>query len=148
MTTPESVVLVQGTLYPDVVSPAAAPNATIKSHHNVGGLPDDVEFTLVEPLRLLFRTRSGPSAANSVCPRRSSAATRSRPGAGDPHRRRGGQTAARHPARGGCDRAEEMTAAGLDSTCGSARSCSWPTCARWECRATAAPTGTRSFCGR
>ena len=48
--------LVQGTLYPDVVeSGGGAGTATIKSHHNVGGLPDDVEFTLVEPLRLLFK---------------------------------------------------------------------------------------------
>ena len=48
--------LVQGTLYPDVVeSGGGSGTATIKSHHNVGGLPDDVEFTLVEPLRLLFK---------------------------------------------------------------------------------------------
>ncbi|MBC3185971.1 glutamine-hydrolyzing GMP synthase [Corynebacterium sp. zg-331] len=48
--------LVQGTLYPDVVeSGGGAGTANIKSHHNVGGLPDDVEFTLVEPLRLLFK---------------------------------------------------------------------------------------------
>jgi len=48
--------LVQGTLYPDVVeSGGGSGTATIKSHHNVGGLPDDVEFTLVEPLRTLFK---------------------------------------------------------------------------------------------
>ena len=48
--------LVQGTLYPDVVeSGGGSGTANIKSHHNVGGLPDDVEFTLVEPLRLLFK---------------------------------------------------------------------------------------------
>lgn len=48
--------LVQGTLYPDVVeSGGGAGTANIKSHHNVGGLPDDVEFELVEPLRLLFK---------------------------------------------------------------------------------------------
>ncbi|MFD2455012.1 glutamine-hydrolyzing GMP synthase [Corynebacterium mendelii] len=48
--------LVQGTLYPDVVeSGGGSGTATIKSHHNVGGLPDDVEFELVEPLRLLFK---------------------------------------------------------------------------------------------
>lgn len=48
--------LVQGTLYPDVVeSGGGTGTANIKSHHNVGGLPDDVEFTLVEPLRLLFK---------------------------------------------------------------------------------------------
>ncbi len=48
--------LVQGTLYPDVVeSGGGAGTANIKSHHNVGGLPDDLAFTLVEPLRLLFK---------------------------------------------------------------------------------------------
>lgn len=48
--------LVQGTLYPDVVeSGGGSGAANIKSHHNVGGLPDDLEFALVEPLRLLFK---------------------------------------------------------------------------------------------
>ena len=48
--------LVQGTLYPDVVeSGHGAGAATIKSHHNVGGLPEDIEFELVEPLRTLFK---------------------------------------------------------------------------------------------
>jgi GMP synthase (glutamine-hydrolysing) len=48
--------LVQGTLYPDVVeSGGGAGTANIKSHHNVGGLPDDLEFELVEPLRKLFK---------------------------------------------------------------------------------------------
>ncbi len=48
--------LVQGTLYPDVVeSGGGTGTATIKSHHNVGGLPDDLQFQLVEPLRTLFK---------------------------------------------------------------------------------------------
>jgi GMP synthase (glutamine-hydrolysing) len=48
--------LVQGTLYPDVVeSGGGSGAATIKSHHNVGGLPDDLQFSLVEPLRTLFK---------------------------------------------------------------------------------------------
>jgi len=48
--------LVQGTLYPDVVeSGGGSGTANIKSHHNVGGLPDDLEFELVEPLRTLFK---------------------------------------------------------------------------------------------
>ena len=48
--------LVQGTLYPDVVeSGGGTGTASIKSHHNVGGLPDDLGFTLVEPLRGLFK---------------------------------------------------------------------------------------------
>jgi GMP synthase (glutamine-hydrolysing) len=48
--------LVQGTLYPDVVeSGGGSGTANIKSHHNVGGLPEDLQFTLVEPLRTLFK---------------------------------------------------------------------------------------------
>jgi GMP synthase (glutamine-hydrolysing) len=48
--------LVQGTLYPDVVeSGGGTGTANIKSHHNVGGLPEDLQFTLVEPLRALFK---------------------------------------------------------------------------------------------
>jgi GMP synthase (glutamine-hydrolysing) len=48
--------LVQGTLYPDVVeSGGGSGTANIKSHHNVGGLPDDLQFALVEPLRSLFK---------------------------------------------------------------------------------------------
>lgn len=48
--------LVQGTLYPDVVeSGGGSGTANIKSHHNVGGLPDDLQFKLIEPLRTLFK---------------------------------------------------------------------------------------------
>jgi GMP synthase (glutamine-hydrolysing) len=50
--------LAQGTLYPDVVestAPHGGPTAKIKSHHNVGGLPPDLAFELVEPLRFLFK---------------------------------------------------------------------------------------------
>jgi GMP synthase (glutamine-hydrolysing) len=48
--------LVQGTLYPDVIESGGSDKAsTIKSHHNVGGLPDDMTFELIEPLRALFK---------------------------------------------------------------------------------------------
>ena len=50
--------LVQGTLYPDViesVSPTGGPSVTIKTHHNVGGLPEKLPFKLIEPLRELFK---------------------------------------------------------------------------------------------
>jgi GMP synthase (glutamine-hydrolysing) len=53
--------LVQGTLYPDVVeSGGGAGTANIKSHHNVGGLPEDLQFELVEPLRTLFKDQPFP----------------------------------------------------------------------------------------
>jgi GMP synthase (glutamine-hydrolysing) len=47
--------LVQGTLYPDIIESGTSDAAKIKSHHNVGGLPDDMQFELVEPLRSLFK---------------------------------------------------------------------------------------------
>jgi GMP synthase (glutamine-hydrolysing) len=60
--------LVQGTIYPDVVEssgPDRSKAEKIKSHHNVGGLPEDMQFELVEPLRYLFKDEvraSGRSA--------------------------------------------------------------------------------------
>ncbi len=47
--------LVQGTLYPDIVESGTDTSETIKSHHNVGGLPEDMQFELIEPLRMLFK---------------------------------------------------------------------------------------------
>lgn len=47
--------LLQGTIYPDVIESGTGDAAVIKSHHNVGGLPEDVQFELLEPLRLLFK---------------------------------------------------------------------------------------------
>lgn len=47
--------LLQGTIYPDVIESGTKNAAVIKSHHNVGGLPDDVKFELIEPLRNLFK---------------------------------------------------------------------------------------------
>lgn len=55
---PNARFLAQGTLYPDVIesrSPIGGPSATIKTHHNVGGLPDHLGFELIEPLRKLFK---------------------------------------------------------------------------------------------
>nr|WP_255351338.1 glutamine-hydrolyzing GMP synthase [Caloranaerobacter sp. TR13] len=47
--------LVQGTIYPDVIESGTDKASVIKSHHNVGGLPEDVDFEIIEPLRLLFK---------------------------------------------------------------------------------------------
>ncbi|MCY0886599.1 MAG: glutamine-hydrolyzing GMP synthase, partial [Firmicutes bacterium] len=52
---PRPEVLIQGTVYPDVIESGAGHARTIKSHHNVGGLPPDLAFEVVEPLRWLFK---------------------------------------------------------------------------------------------
>ncbi|HEX4071955.1 MAG TPA: GMP synthase (glutamine-hydrolyzing), partial [Planctomycetaceae bacterium] len=55
---PDALFLAQGTLYPDVIESGGNPDgpaATIKAHHNVGGLPDELGFELIEPLRDLFK---------------------------------------------------------------------------------------------
>ena len=99
--------LVQGTLYPDVVeSGGGTGTANIKSHHNVGGLPDDLKFQLVEPLRCAVQGRGAAgrrgaraAAGDRVAP----AVPRSGPGHQD--HRRGHRAAAGDPARGGRDRA-------------------------------------------
>ncbi len=71
--------LVQGTLYPDVVeSGGGAGTANIKSHHNVGGLPDDLQFALVEPLRALFKDEVRRVGEQLGLPPRSCGASRSR----------------------------------------------------------------------
>ncbi len=86
--------LVQGTLYPDVVeSGGGAGTANIKSHHNVGGLPDDLQFALVEPLRTLFKDevrRVGRAARPARGDRRAPAVPRAGPR--HPDRRRGHRT--------------------------------------------------------
>lgn len=51
----DAAFLVQGTIYPDIVESGTKTSAVIKSHHNVGGLPKDIKFKLIEPLRELFK---------------------------------------------------------------------------------------------
>ena len=96
--------LAQGTLYPDViesVSFTGGPSVTIKSHHNVGGLPERMKMKLVEPLRELFKDEVralGPRARPAGNLRRPASV----PGAGprDPLSRRDHAREARHPAQG------------------------------------------------
>ncbi len=98
--------LVQGTLYSDVIESGGTDGVaeTIKSHHNVGGLPADMKMKLVEPLRLLFKDevrQRGRGARHARADGVAAAVPGARPR--DPDHRRGHAGAARDPARGRCD---------------------------------------------
>ncbi|CAM3209256.1 glutamine-hydrolyzing GMP synthase [Mycobacterium intermedium] len=108
--------LVQGTLYPDVVeSGGGSGTANIKSHHNVGGLPGDLKFTLVEPLRLLFKDEVRAVGRELGLPEEI-VARQPFPGPGLGIRIVGEVTAARLETLRHADSIarEELTAAGLD----------------------------------
>ena len=110
--------LVQGTLYPDVVeSGGGSGTATIKSHHNVGGLPDDIEFALVEPLRALFKDEVRRVGAELGLPE-TIVARQPFPGPGLGIRIIGEVTPDRLETLRAADAIarEELTAAGLDRT--------------------------------
>jgi GMP synthase (glutamine-hydrolysing) len=96
--------LAQGTLYPDViesVSFTGGPSVTIKSHHNVGGLPERMNMKLVEPLRELFKDEvRASSAANSGLPDSGRPPPVPRPRPCHPHARASHAREARHPAQG------------------------------------------------
>jgi GMP synthase (glutamine-hydrolysing) len=109
--------LVQGTLYPDVVeSGGGAGAANIKSHHNVGGLPDDLKFKLVEPLRLLFKDEVRAVGRELGLPEEI-VARQPFPGPGLAIRIIGEVTAGRLETLRSADliAREELTAAGLDN---------------------------------
>ncbi len=96
--------LAQGTIYPGCVESGLGGESTvIKSHHNVGGLPDYVDFKeMVEPLRQLFKDEVRSSAVSWACRSIWSASAVPRPGSGHPHHRRSDPGKAGHPA--GCRR--------------------------------------------
>ena len=144
--------LVQGTLYPDVVESGGGDGAAnIKSHHNVGGLPKDIKFQLIEPLRTLFKDvrALAPSAPSSACPTRSSGASPS------PARVWASASSAKSPGNAStcCARptpspAKSSPAPASTATSGSARSCYSPTFTRSASKATSAPTAPPSSCDR
>ena len=108
--------LVQGTLYPDVVESGGGTGAaTIKSHHNVGGLPDDLAFDLVEPLRALFKDEVRAVGTQLGLPR-AIVSRQPFPGPGLGIRIIGEVTAQRLATLRAADAIarEELTAAGLD----------------------------------
>ena len=86
----------------------------IKSHHNVGGLPEDMELELIEPLRDLFKDEVRSSAPNSACPTRWCGASRSPARARRADHRRGHPGAGGAPAGGRRDRARGARRAGLE----------------------------------
>mgnify|MGYP000682967833 CR=1 FL=1 len=138
--------LVQGTLYPDVVESGGGDGAAnIKSHHNVGGLPDDIKFQLVEPLRTLFKDEVRAIGTELGLPDEI-VWRQPFPGPGLGIRIIGEITKERLDLLREADAIarEELSKAGLTVTSGSARSCSLPMCIPWVCRATSVPTVRQS----
>jgi GMP synthase (glutamine-hydrolysing) len=133
--------LVQGTLYSDVIESGGGTGAaTIKSHHNVGGLPDDLEFELVEPLRSLFKDEVRAVGAELGMPERLAW--------------RSASSAARRPSSASTSCATRTTSSRTRSatpactgSCGSPSACC-PTSAPSACRATSARTATSSSSAR
>lgn len=142
--------LVQGTLYPDVVESGGGEGAAnIKSHHNVGGLPDDLQFALIEPLRTLFKDEVRAVGLELGVPE-AIVWRQPFPGPGLGIRIVGEVTAERLETLRGADliAREELTAAVWTARSGSARWYCSPMCARWACRAMVVLTATRSCCAR
>ena len=136
--------LVQGTLYSDVIESGGSTGAaTIKSHHNVGGLPDDLDFELVEPLRALFKDEVRAVGEELGLPKRL-VWRQPFPGPGLAIRIVGGEaTRERLEILREADAIlqDEIRKAGLYRSCGSRSACC-RTSARWASRATCGRTET------
>ena len=142
--------LVQGTLYPDVVESGGGDGAAnIKSHHNVGGLPKDIKFQLIEPLRTLFKDEVRAIGTELGLPDEI-VWRQPFPGPGLGIRIIGEITKERLDLLREADAIarEELSKAGLDRDIWQCRSCCLPTCIPWACRVTNAPTARRSCCVR
>lgn len=142
--------LVQGTLYPDVVESGGGDGAAnIKSHHNVGGLPEDIKFQLIEPLRTLFKDEVRAIGTELVCPTKSSGVSPSRArvwaSASSARSPRSASTCCARPTPSPARNSPRPVST---ATSGSARSCFWLTFTLSASKATSAPTARRSSCAR
>lgn len=138
--------LVQGTLYPDVVESGGGEGAAnIKSHHNVGGLPEDLQFELVEPLRALFKDEVRAVGAQLGLPQEI-VGRQPFPGPGLGIRIVGEVTKERLDLLRKADAIAraELTAAAWTTKSGRCPSSCWRMSAAWASWATAGPTATRS----
>ena len=142
--------LVQGTLYPDVVESGGGDGAAnIKSHHNVGGLPKDIKFQLIEPLRTLFKDEVRAIGTELGLPDeivwRQPSPVRVWASASSAKSPRNASTCCARPTP---SPAKNSPAPASTVTSGSARSYCSPTFTRWASKATSAPTAPPSSCAR